>query len=170
MDIRPTPLELPDRRPFVVVGIPDMEDHHLKIPSIMTVSKVVKSLERIHIAALMSLQGKVDQAGMLGLIKEAGPELCAVLGALIGLSWSHRDKYLSTPANAADPLAYGEAVFEELHGEGYPLESLVMLGLTVIRAVYDQSEISAEVSEKASFFFPMLVRKTSNASTSESVT
>lgn len=152
---RPTPLDIPDRYPYMVVELPDRESHHMRIPSHLTVAKMIKSLDQVHIAALMAMKGGVSAASAVHLVKETGPELAAVMGALIGQAWNHRDWQLQTEP-APDLMAYGEAVWEELHNDGYHLETLLLLSLTVVRAIWDQSQFSAEVSKRAAFFYPLM--------------
>jgi len=167
---RPAPLTTPERRPYIVIGLPEPHgDHVMKVPSLMAVSRLVKSLDKLHVAALMAMQRTLDKAQMLHLMKEAGPEMASVLGALIGMSWSHHTLALDT-GQSSELIEYGGLVFEELHDEGYPFELVVMLGMTLIEAVRDQSEISAEVSSRASFFLPLLGLPTSVDSTSASPT
>lgn len=170
MKDRANPLEIPQRAPFVVVELPDREDHDLMIPSLMAVSKIVKQLDGLHVAALMSIKADtVDPGSMISLFRETGPELAALLGALIGKAWHHKTKALETPAHA-EPLIYGEQCYEELHAAGYSFEELILLGLTIVRALWDQSQFSTEVGRAAAFFSPLLARTSSPGWTSGSAT
>ncbi len=167
---RATPRDIPSRAPYVVVELPGREPHDLRIPSLMAVSKIVQRLDSLHIAAIMGLRGDADNThAVIGIMREVGPELAALLGALIGHSWCHRTLDLETESHS-DPLVYGEAVYEELHSAGYSFEHLLLLGLTIVRALWDQSQLSAEVSKRAAFFSPLLARSNSSDSISGSIT
>ena len=54
--------------------------------------------------------------------------------------------------DAGDVLAYGAAVYEELHDAGYPLDDIAGLGLGLLAAVWDQTKISEETRNRAAFF------------------
>lgn len=170
---RPTPLVLRDGYPFMVVDLGDAGGkHHLQIPSALTVAKLIKSLDQVHVAALLAMNTDgLDQARMLTMLREAGPELVAGFGALVGKAWADPDHELESE-DQGDLIAYGEAVVEELHREGWRLDRLVLVSLTVIRAIYDQNQFSQEVKDRAAFFFRPRGRtswpgSTSGSSTSE---
>lgn len=166
---RPTPREVPDRYPYMVVEM-ERGPHHMRIPSLMAVSKLVKGLKKAHVAVLASMQhGGVSNTAMLSILKESGPELAAALGALVGMGWYHETYDLETQ-KSPDVLAFGEAVYEELHGEGYTLSDIGILALTVIRAIWDHSQLTSEVQARAGFIFPMLGAIRSQGSTSGSTT
>jgi hypothetical protein len=142
----------------MVVVLPDLGRHDLKIPSVFVVTKLLNALDKLHIAALVSLSSKsVGSAELLTLAKEAGPEMAALLGAVIGKAWNHADQALES-VDDGDLMVYGEAVFEELHEAGYSFDSLVMLGLTVVRAIWEQSQLSQEAKDRANFIFPTRAR------------
>lgn len=166
---RPTPLVIPDRYPYMVCELPDREPHHMRIPSHLAVAKMLKAMDKSHVAALVAMTGNVKPSHMLSIFKETGPEIGAAMGALIGKAWNHSDWELETKP-APDLMAYGEAVWEELHTDGYPLETMVLLALTVIRAIWDQSQFSDEVSKRAAFFYPLTGRGNLSGLTSGSIT
>jgi hypothetical protein len=168
---RPTQLDVPERYPYMLVTLPDKGEHHLQIPSLLAVAKLVKVLKRSHLAVFAGMSGGVSSAGILNLIKESGPEMAGALGALLGLSWRHEAFELEAARGSDDELlAYGEAVYEELHAAGYTLSDLAGLSLTVARAVWEQAQLSDEVQVQAAFIFPMLGKIRSPASTSGSTT
>ena len=169
MKTRPTRLQTPTRYPYMVATLPERGDVHLQIPSLLIVAKLVKGLQRSHLTLVAGMAGQLTPNAMLGLLKESGPELAAVLGALVGLAW--RDEELELEAvRGPDLIVYGEDVFEELHRAGYTLSELALLALTVIQAIWEHSQLSAEVQTRAGFIFPTLVRSSSPVSTSGSTT
>ena len=167
MKARPTRLETPTRYPYMVATLPERGDVHLQIPSLLSVARLVKGLQRSHLTLVAGMAGQLTPTAMLALLKESGPELAAVLGALVGLAWRHEELELET-TRGADLIVYGEDVFEELHGAGYTLSELAGIALTVIQAIWEHSQLSAEVQARAGFIFPAMVRSSSPVSTSGS--
>lgn len=166
---RPTPREIPDRHPYVRLELAGEDPTFLKIPSALAVAKIVKDLDRLHMAALASMQSAQggNPINMVAMLKEAGPEIGSVLGALIGKAWADPTHDLVTDAaDHPSAMAYGEAVFEELHDDGWTLDHILGVGLTVIRAVWESSQLTDEVSKRAGFFFPLMASTPSPESTS----
>jgi len=135
----------------------------------MAVTKLIKGMDRAHLAILMGIAGNTSTGAVLSVLKDSGPEVIAALAALIGLAWYHEDQDLET-VRSPDLLAYGEQVYEELHDEGYTLSEISALALVLVRAIWEHSQLSAEVQDRAGFFFPMLGMMRSPASTSGSTT
>ncbi len=169
MKRRPTPREVPERYPYMVIELPDRGDHHMQIPSLLTVAKLVKRLEKAHVAVLAGMSGNMSAVAVMTMIKASGPEMAGTLGALVGLAWFNQTHDLEAK-QVSDLLAFGETVYEELHSEGYTLSELSLLALTTVRAIWDHSQLSDEVQARAGIFFPMLGQMRSPDSTSVSIT
>jgi len=169
MTERPTPIQIRDGYPFMVIALDDQGDHHMQIPSALSVSKIVKAMDDAHLAGLVAMRADLDPAQVMTLLKDTGPQLIAGLGALIGTAWRHESLALEA-TDTGDLVAYGEAVYEEMHGHGYRLEAFLILGMTIIRAIWEHAQFTDEVSRRASFFFPMLARNHSPESTQGSST
>lgn len=173
----PTPRETPDRYPYIVVELAERGDHHLRIPSMPKVARLVKQMKQTHILLLVAMaQAKTTNdskaASMMTAIKEGGPELTSAAGALIGIAWFHRQRVMVTeaPKRNGDWLEYGEAIYEELHEEGYTLSEIGSLALTIMRAMWEHSQLTDEVQARAGFIYPILGAMSSSVSTSESTT
>ena len=163
MQKRPKPLTIPDRYPFLLVELPDREAHNMRIPSPLAIAKLFQRIDKIHTAALVAVKGGVEPTTLL---KEIGPEALSIMGALIGKGWHHADWHLNaTDGDQADLMAFGERVYEELHDDGYTLEQILCLGLTVMRASWDHTRLTDEVTQRAAFFFPAMAQTTSSGST-----
>lgn len=128
-------LTVPDRHPYIAVdGVPGVEGtHHLRVPSPIVVER------------LSTLQRREDYR-------------MAMVGAVIGLGWSHRDQQLEagTPTAAdmtdGEIVAYGQQVVEEMHGAGYTFEALTLLSGAIWHASTTTMRLSDEVRERLDFF------------------
>lgn len=159
MKKRDLKLDIPDKPLYVVCELPDREDHVFRTPSLLTGMKLFKIMDKANLLAFAAQAGKAGKAAspqtMFALMREAGPEVIQALGYLIGVSWHH--PLLELDAKESDykePLAFGEAVFEELHGEGYDLNQIVMMALCVAANWINRNKVSEEATEKADFFQP----------------
>jgi|ETNvirome_6_1000_1030641.scaffolds.fasta_scaffold09992_2 hypothetical protein len=73
--------------------------------------------------------------------------------AVVGMAW-HNERYdLETPPED-DILAFGEAVFEELHAAGYRLEHLALFSGVIVNEIGELMAISKEVTERLGFLRP----------------
>jgi len=118
--------------------------HHFKIPSPLAADRLFKTITT----------GDDDGDGFRGW------------GLTIGISWHHEWHDLQA-VNSGDDLAYGEAVYEELHGEGYRSEWMCLLADAIIGEIREGSKTSEEVQERLRFFGQK--RASSDASNSESL-
>lgn len=162
MEKRPTPIAIRDGYPWMTIDLAEHGVHAMCIPSGLAISTLVKSMDETHLILLSSLiQGgtSANPAEMLSLLKDAGPEVLCALGALIGMSWAGTTHTLTSkipgPMQGPALLTYGGEVYEELHSEGYRLEAFLALGMTIMRAIWEQSQFTQEVSLRAAFFSGM---------------
>ena len=153
MKNRETPLPHKDSPVFIRVELPDREDHVFKTPSMLVGMKLFQVLDQ---SALMAFAAATQQAGpgtMFALMRQAGPEVIQALGYLLGVSWHHPHKELETKeSDYPDALAYGEAVFEELHSEDYDLNQIVMMALAIVKNWIDRNTVAEEAVQKLGFF------------------
>ena len=87
------------------------------------------------------------------------------MGAIIGASWHHEWLDLETP-ESDDLVAYGEAVFEELHAAGYRMEWMLMFQQLVVIEIGKLSQVSKEVRERLGFSKLKTVNNASSSSES----
>ena len=169
MTPRPTPIAIRDGYPWMTVELEGHGVHQMCIPSGLAVAQLLQALDQAHLLALASVGAPDDvtPSQLLVLLKDAGPELLSGLGALIGLAWSHQVHELETPScrPGESLIDYGALVYEELHAAGYRLEAFVMLGITIIRAIWDQSQFTQEVGLRAAFFSHLGATVNSHGST-----
>ena len=153
MKKRETPRRV-DRPNVIHVQLPE-GDHYFRIPSMLTVAKLLKGAGSRHLAALLSM-GKLiqggDTGGSLAMLQASGAEGLALMGALIGHSWYHETLNLEVRrADYGDEISYGEAVYEALHDEGYDTVKLMLLAGYLAKHVQESVTFDAEVAEKLGF-------------------
>jgi len=128
-------------------------EHHLVVPSAIKVARLFKMIDAKTMASLTHLSGQLSNpAAMLAVASQVGPEVLSVIGVLIGLAWDHTALELESQLDGQDYMPYGEAVFEELHEHGYPLESIIKVAYAVVARIVTLNTISSEAIEKMDFF------------------
>lgn len=136
---RPKPLSIPDRHPFIVVefdGEQAREPHHMRVPSHLFMARFQKLLS----------QAEQSETFMT-------PDSLSLMGLLIGRAWHHREWALvAVERGDLEGAALGEAVYEELHSDGYSFDEMMRLYLILMQAAADKTHLSVEVMERAAFF------------------
>lgn len=164
---RDTPRDT-DRPNMVSVDLPNGM-HHFRLPSMLTVAKILKSAGAKNTVGLLAL-GALIKAGnpqaAIQTLKESGAEGLSMMGALIGVSWYHAHKDLEA-VRGENLLAYGEAVYEELHGEGYDPVKIMLLTGFLTTAIAETIEFDKEVADRLGFTVPEKEPETSSPSTSK---
>lgn len=141
---------------YVRCQLPEREDHVFKTPSMLVGMKLFQVLDQSSLMAFAASTSEARPETMFALMRRAGPEVIQGLGYLIGVSWFHPTLELDSKVSDhdGDILAYGEAVFEELHEEGYDLNQVVMMALAVIANWVQRNSVAKEAMEKFDFFKP----------------
>jgi hypothetical protein len=128
-------LTVPDRHPYIAIdNVPGHEGtHHMRAPSPIVADR------------LSGLQRRDDTR-------------LAATGAIVGLSWAHRDVELDAgqpqAADMTDPelIVYGRQVVEELHAEGYTFNALTLIAGAVWHHTTVSMRLTDEVKERLDFF------------------
>ena len=173
MHVRLTPFVNPDRAPYALVAVPDRSDHLVKIPSVAKALKLAREIDSNIVATVVGLSDGLrpeSDAGLFSLVTSSGPGGAHAIAGFIGVAWANETHDLGTERGDLSFMEYGEAVFEELHDEGYTLEQILSLGFTIGMALWEQSQIRGEVREKALFFLQTRAGKNSKPSTQASDT
>lgn len=154
MKTRETPRPSKDTPVYIRCQLPDREDHVFKTPSMLVGMKLFQVLDQSSLMAFASSTSQAQPGTMFALMRRAGPEVIQGLGYLVGVSWHHPTLDLETNLkdHEGDILAYGGAVFEELHEEGYDLNQIVMMALAVVGNWVSRNSVSQEALEKVDFF------------------
>jgi hypothetical protein len=108
------------------VSHPELSTPHVfRAPRLALASELVKSLD------LSGLDEVVESEGFHKVAQTAA--LTDDMAALIGATWHHPTLELETPAKADGQTwaAYGAAVSNELHEEGYTLVQVLALAVPV---------------------------------------
>lgn len=154
MKNRETPRDL-TRNNIVEVELPQ-DVHHFKLPSVLAVSKLLAAVDQDALAAVMALATmfkKGDAKTGLVLLQRSGTQGLSLVGALVGISWFHKHKDLEA-TRGDDILAYGEAVYEELHEAGYDSVKMMLLAGVLAKEIQAAQKFDQEVAERLGFSFP----------------
>lgn len=128
MKPRSAPRAIPDRHPYFRVEL-DSGSHAMRSPSPTMSGAVLTLVEESKLRA-DALKRLADDPSR----RRAGADLgdvFAIHGATVGVCWAHEGLDLETPAptdaTPAAMLAYGRAVYEELHEAGYTTTDVALL-------------------------------------------
>ncbi|MCP3958827.1 MAG: hypothetical protein GY719_13320 [bacterium] len=144
MKKRDVPKEVPDRRPFFVVEIEDLDPHHMRIPSPARSSQLLKALRDAHLEEGLELN--------LETAEESLEDITALQGAVIGTSWAHRELELETRRREFENLLdYGTAVYEELWDEGYTMTQTSQLWARCVERLVGDFISEKEVLDRMGF-------------------
>jgi hypothetical protein len=89
--------------------------------------------------------------GLFKLQKKCeGADVFRYYGIMLGENWHHDDWELET-IRTDDRMAYGAAVFEELHNAGYRLEWMCLMVTLLTREMNDAAGFSQEVLDRLGF-------------------
>lgn len=125
MRVLNTPREIPERPTFFHVDLEKRGRHHLRIPP-PTVSGALLAL----VQGAQDLAANVgdDPLVAIGRLKD----VFAMQGAIVAAFWWHPTLDLETP-RSADPLEYGQRVYEELYEAGYSMADIAVLWTECLR-------------------------------------
>lgn len=154
MRARATPRLIPERSTTLVVDLPGLGDHHFVVPSALRLATLARAvpIERVTAALGLLEASGLDPEELYRHAQSAGVELLQAAGALIGWAWHHETLDLEADPKLLLPLAYGEAVFEELHSAGYALPLVALMAMRLGSRAIEQSTISREAAERLGFF------------------
>lgn len=170
MKKRTEPRLVPDSPAYVLVEL-TRGPHHLRIPSTLAGAKlfgdmppaVVQNFQNITAGGFSSLEE------MMSAVQRGGPQMLALCGAVLGMSWFVAETDLeSVLKKGEDPLAFGERVFEEMYEAGYTLDEILTLFFVVAAEWLKASGRAAEVIQRADFFSRLRGVTRSSPSTSAS--
>lgn len=153
----------PARHPYIRVSpvvLGERVEYVLRVPSlhqVATLQEIVDEQQRRAFFALAAIWGGGAPIGVVAeALRTGGRGMVELAGALIGVSWRDPLVGLQTPQPLAwDPeraRAYGAAVFEELHEEGWTLSAVTMCVLALVAEIGKAATLEEEVREQAAFF------------------
>jgi len=174
MIVRDPPLQTPPTRPpYFRVAAPDGAELVLRRPSLPTVAVMLKSIpEELQLRVAVRLE-QIAKGGSLLEVLLMADDVLPLLAALVGMAWADPRLRLQS-ARGEDIAAYGEAVHEELHEEGWELQHVVLAALAVMDQIQLSAQASAElapeVARRTAFFRPRRATPSASASPSRSTT
>lgn len=164
MRLRPSPLPTPPDKPvWFALDLPGRGVHDLRLPWPVYTAAVFRLLQEAGITELMDPAVAARRPGAQAAVWRA-------CGVAIGTAWQHREQALDADVDAFgdDLAAYGAAVMDELHEEGYSGTEIAALHGAVIRRMSESLHSSEEVAKRAAFFGPAPGTASSSPSTSVS--
>lgn len=162
----PTLPEPPNRPPYFTVKV-DGVTYTLRAPSAAKVGTLLQRLPEAQRWQLLTLPEMLTSGHSLFHIITQVPDALPHVAAVLGICWADPSWGFDTPPWTEGSLtAYGEAICEELHEQGWTLEQIADAVMGVAAVVMQQSTLSQEVLDKTAFF--RLPRGKTNESESES--
>jgi len=146
MKPRQTPLDIPNRAPYVRIEVGNHGEHVFRMPwfaQAARLQKLVSDEERDAYANAKTLTETTDAVAVIA------SKVCAVIGML----WHHPTLALEAE-NSGDLDAYGAAVAEELHEAGYGIIELITAWAALLNAMTRSMYTITKAEEEAKDFLP----------------
>ncbi len=151
----PTKIPHPLRAPYFRATVQEAS-YVLRTPSLYSASKLLRdSVPQTTLGKLMMLADPEARSNFMMML-HASPEVCELFGLVIGICWA--DPLVEIEATLPQPVdgnaisAYGSAVFEELHAEGWTLVDIATIALSIVDHLVEANKIDDAVTERAAFF------------------
>ena len=149
MQPRKTPRNVPNKPHYLTIDLSEVGPTVWRIPTMVKAARVLALLQESGVMeAAAAAENGEDIISSLG---DRLPALFACQGALLGVCWFHTDQDLDTPLPVGALATYGEAVFEELHEEGWALGHIQTIFVDLVQRVVDGFITQKEVAEKVDF-------------------
>lgn len=157
----------PDRPPYFRVVLSTDLAFTMRAPSLHKVGVLLKAVSTEQQSRLLGLGALVARGESMLQLAATAPDVLELFAGLVGVAWADPEFELDTPPwTEGDPAAYGAAVYEELHEQGWSLKQIVSVALAIVNEIGNASEIDAEVRRQAERFLPTRALTTESGSKS----
>lgn len=149
MQPRTTPRNIPDKPHYLTIDLEGVGPTSWRIPSMVKAARILSMLQESGVMEAAAAAETGEE--IIANLGDRLPALFACQGALLGVCWFHTTQDLDTPIPVGALAAYGEAVFEELHEEGWALGHIQTVFVDLVQRVVDGFITQKEVAEKVDF-------------------
>lgn len=147
---RKIPRQTPNKPHYIAIEAEGLGITNWRIPSIAKSSQILSMLQTTGV--MEAAEGAIDTNNLLADLGDRLPALFACQGALIGLCWHHTKYDLETSRkHHSELLEYGDAVFEELYEQEWPLKAVQEIWAVLVQRMVESFISDKEVEEKIDF-------------------